>query len=822
MSNYSKTTDFAAKDSLPSGDSGKIIRGSEFETEFDNISTAIATKADAASPTFTGTVTIDGLTVNGNTVLGNAATDTVTVTADIASNLLPSADDTYNLGASGAEWNDLFIDGTANIDSLVAGSGSFTSISTTGDVTFGDNDKALFGAGSDLQIYHDGSNSRIQDAGTGSLLIRANGAVQLENTNGDNMLFANAGGSVDLYHNASKKLETTSTGIDVTGVITTDGMTVESASNTTIRISDSTSVNQRLDFEHNAGVSKIIAGNNGAYGSLKIQSFNGTATIDRLQIKTSGDIEFYEDTGTTAKLTWDASAESLNFADNGKAIFGAGSDLQIYHNGNNSFITDTGTGGLYIRASDSLRVQSATNEEMIKADANGPVTLYHNNASRLATTSTGINVTGSVTSDELDLGVKAVIGGSTPRIELLESDTTDLNTRIRNTNGTLQIQSTDDAGTTSQARIVVDHATGDISFREDTGTTAKFFWDASAESLGIGQAPTSALHVINSAASGESIATLEAAPVKNGYVYINGDDNRRKSLVFQSGGVDKFSMGVGDSDELSTSSFFIGSGKHGGSAADLVIDSDGRTLFGKTTAGTTNIGTQISGDGFAAIVATSANVPLYLQNKAVNGNCRISFTNNSHGSASFGLNNGGDFTIFDSTAAITRFNVTDAKILTATGGLAGIELGGSGAANRLDDYEEGTWTPVIADANTGGNTGTAGTLDGAYTKVGRQVTVTFRAIDINTTGMTSSNNLVIQGLPFTTGTGLKGIGEGSVRLDLVNLNDNACNVTCSVGSSGSVITFRQTVDNGNDEQIAVSSYNSGSADLLGTITYFTN
>ena len=102
MSNYSKTTDFAAKDSLPSGDSGKIIRGSEFETEFDNISTAIATKADAADPTFTGTVTIDGLTVNGNTVLGNAATDTVTVTADIASNLLPSADDTYNLGASGA------------------------------------------------------------------------------------------------------------------------------------------------------------------------------------------------------------------------------------------------------------------------------------------------------------------------------------------------------------------------------------------------------------------------------------------------------------------------------------------------------------------------------------------------------------------------------------------------------------------------------------------------------------------------------------------------------------------------------------------------
>lgn len=70
MSNYTKTTDFAAKDSLPSGDSGKIIRGSEFETEFDNIVTAIASKADTASPTFTGTVTIPNLTFTGTLSTG--------------------------------------------------------------------------------------------------------------------------------------------------------------------------------------------------------------------------------------------------------------------------------------------------------------------------------------------------------------------------------------------------------------------------------------------------------------------------------------------------------------------------------------------------------------------------------------------------------------------------------------------------------------------------------------------------------------------------------------------------------------------------------
>ena len=177
MSNYTKTTDFEAKDSLPSGDSGKIIRGSEFETEFDNIATAIASKSDANNPTFTGTVTIDGLTVNGNTVLGNAATDTVTVTADIASNLLPSADDTYNLGASGAEWNDLHVDGVAYIDTI-------NGFAATGDVNFGDNNKATFGAGSDLQIYHDGSDSFIVDEGTGNLAIRASSSLYLQSATG--------------------------------------------------------------------------------------------------------------------------------------------------------------------------------------------------------------------------------------------------------------------------------------------------------------------------------------------------------------------------------------------------------------------------------------------------------------------------------------------------------------------------------------------------------------------------------------------------------------------------------------------------------------
>lgn len=70
MSNYTKSTNFTAKDSLPSGDSGKIIRGSEFDTEFNAIATAVTSKADLESPTFTGTVTIPALNFTGTLSTG--------------------------------------------------------------------------------------------------------------------------------------------------------------------------------------------------------------------------------------------------------------------------------------------------------------------------------------------------------------------------------------------------------------------------------------------------------------------------------------------------------------------------------------------------------------------------------------------------------------------------------------------------------------------------------------------------------------------------------------------------------------------------------
>lgn len=80
MSNYTKSTNFATKDNLTSGDPLKIVKGTEIDTEFNNIATAIATKADLASPTFTGTPSLP----TGTTGVTQTSTDSSTALATTA------------------------------------------------------------------------------------------------------------------------------------------------------------------------------------------------------------------------------------------------------------------------------------------------------------------------------------------------------------------------------------------------------------------------------------------------------------------------------------------------------------------------------------------------------------------------------------------------------------------------------------------------------------------------------------------------------------------------------------------------------------------
>ena len=114
---------------------------------------------------------------------------------------------------------------STNQDISTSASPTFAGGTYTGNVSWGDNDKAIFGAGSDLQIYHNGFNSYVSDNGAGSLNVTTNGAqIALYDTaNSQQMVKAVTAGAVELYHNGSEKLATTSTGVDVTGNITVSG-----------------------------------------------------------------------------------------------------------------------------------------------------------------------------------------------------------------------------------------------------------------------------------------------------------------------------------------------------------------------------------------------------------------------------------------------------------------------------------------------------------------------------------------------------------------------------------------------------------------------
>ena len=114
--------------------------------------------------------------------------------------------------------------GTTNplADFYVRGDAQITGILTAGhiamgsSITFGDDDRAYFGDGTDLQIYHSGSDSFIQDTGTGDLKIRSS-TVRIEDTSGNLMINASPT-SAYLYSSGSGKLGTAGWGAQVNGI----------------------------------------------------------------------------------------------------------------------------------------------------------------------------------------------------------------------------------------------------------------------------------------------------------------------------------------------------------------------------------------------------------------------------------------------------------------------------------------------------------------------------------------------------------------------------------------------------------------------------
>ena len=401
-------------------------------------------------------------------------------------------------------------------------------ITTSADVSFGDNVKAKFGVGNDLQIYHDGTKSYISDQGTGNLKIIADNLV-LTNAAETNTYFVGDGstGGVNLKYGNATKFDTTSSGVNVTGTVTADGATIDGTLNVTsnaLNLNASSPAFTITDSDTSAyhvlsGASgygslflTVDAGSSGAGGGFFIQR---NANTPSLSISNStGDISFYEDTGTTAKLIWDASAEELQFKDNVKAEFGDGGDLKIYHSGSASYITEVGTGSLVIGGDVVALKYEDANESYLRCYANDRVDIYYDNAIKLTTTSTGIDVTGTVTADGLTVEgavTQKVSGNATLKVHA-DTDTSpvaslelqrgandtwgaDVYTdyRFRDEVGDLFIEQGSSGNTVALMKL---GDNSDISFYDDAGTSQDLYWDASTSRLGLGTtSPAQRLHL---------------------------------------------------------------------------------------------------------------------------------------------------------------------------------------------------------------------------------------------------------------------------------------------------------------------------------------
>jgi hypothetical protein len=491
-----------------------------------------------------------------------------------------------------------------------------------------------------------------------------------------------------------------------------------------------------------------------------------------------------ETTSTGIDVTGNAT-----FADNGKAIFGAGSDLQIYHDGH-SYIKDLGAGNLSIMSDGAGILMEKTDGENIAFfdTVNSNVELFESGIKRLETTSTGVDITGTLTSDGL-----TVSAASLPKITLSDTDGgfDDVSFTVVNGGRDLQIVSPQevvikDAGTAANW-LRIDE--GDISFYEDTGTTAKFFWDASAESLGIGTTDISS----NSGSYGllriGSGGTLQGyTPTNNSNIFLAENAVRnsagnweylRNDLATnyrQGDGVHSWSYASSGSDgatitfaeAMRISSDGSCRWTPDGTNHDMTLDASGNLLVGKTSASDTGAGVTIQGVGKISAVRDGGISAKFV--RETSDGSIVEFVKDTTTVGSIGTS-GGDVYIGTGANASVRFN-DGVGALTPASGTAnadnavnlgysslrwkdlylsgGVYLGGTGSANKLDDYEEGTWTPSYSSASGLSNITGFTNIEGKYVKIGDMV-FAVAAFDLTTTGsetIAEGDYIVVSGLPI--------------------------------------------------------------------------
>ena len=716
---------------------------------------------------------------------------------------------------------------------------------------FADNDKAIFGAGSDLQIYSDGDTSYInENSGTGALNIQG-GNVFIRTTSGANTLFygRESDNTVLLYGNGSVKLATTATGIDVTGTATMDGLTVDGTGAEVISV-NSTANGSQIVFDSATTSSDWSVGiaNDATDDFLIYQGGAGT-----------GDILLYTD-GT----------ERLRVLHGGNVGIGTSSpsaELSVSNSGAEGYEISPATviGGVirqlaFNRSTSAyipMRVQASEHQfytsgnEAMRLDSSGNVGIGTSSPSaglQVAKGSSTIPAAGASTSsacfgnDTSDNDYGVVVGANSNGVGYISSQRTDgaaitYNLAIQPNGGNVGIgtnspsaklhsfvgasavtgiyaNNANDAASTG-VLIHADSLRGDTSaytlFKASNSVGTKMIVQGDGN-VGIGtSSPDARVKIVGDDTASGITLRLDGGGVQT-----------QRGIVFAVGGADYgfINIPVGGGGAMS-----FGTGSAGAAAERMRIDSSGNLLVGTPSVnpglGNTNEGHSLNASGAAVHSADGNNALRVNRNTsdgtvitiAKDGTTVGSIASRSGSTTMIHLNpsstngagiGGATKTILPTDhSALSDDNISLGNASNRFKDLylsGGAYLGGTAAANKLDDYEEGTWTPVVRDSS-----GTVGTImaistsNCKYIKVGKVVTITGQITRNDATSLTG--NLFITGLPFTQ-VGGQQMG-GSVWVDnvsgdvlgLITGGDSTIFTVRSIASPDAYVTTNQWSNN---------------------------
>ena len=449
-----------------------------------------------------------------------------------------------------------------------------------------------------------------------------------------------------------------------------------------------------------------------ALGEVALNTYDGKMYIKKSVGGTESIVEIGGDATSSSGLDFTG---NLNLADNVRIVIGDGNDLQIYHDGSDSYITDGGTGNLKIQADDLVFKTADGSKEYLKGTASGSVRIRHNNSIKFETTSTGATVTGTLAADQLKVGPTERIyldGGSNTFI--VEDAADDLGIYV---GGSRRLR-VNTARTVAAGDLQV--AGGDIEFNQSSGQARlrNLLQDTYMRfSVNVGGTNTNAINIRgNNAYVGIGSAEGGNSPVYPLDVYNAGAD----TVARFTSGDNKARLLIADND---TEAFVIAENSKmslglnsSSSTTNLTIDSTGQVGVGTTSpsrqlhvlrSGTTSAIMIEAGDGNQSSVDLKNTEGWF---RLINDGGSLSVYDQSDSAERFRINTSGNFEFsngnFTEVGTISSGAITTSSSLNFTNNPATIQNSedNSGqiiiqAKNSSGDFYGVRWD--VANASTG-------------------------------------------------------------------------------------------------------------------------